>query len=193
MIKVPAAFATTIDRVIYLRYKFGEKMRNRGIETDQDSDESHNYFVGVLETVRSVLRPRMPVETPESVPLQDLTNRFVGLGVEEPSQEFLDAPDPVRPEKAQGDDNNYEAELLKSFDDAFMACTALVNDLNDIRENVLAIWSVLLGHDSGGLDPSIAAVTTNTAIDLARNLIEQVLPILEAQGDPCHVLESWAW
>lgn len=37
LIKVPAAFATTIDRVIYMRSKFGEKMRKCGIETNKDS------------------------------------------------------------------------------------------------------------------------------------------------------------
>ena len=192
MVKVPAAFATTIDRVIYVRSKFGEKMRKRGIETDQDSDDSHNYFVGVLKTVRSILKPRMPAETPESVSFEDLSNRFIGLKVQEPSQEFLNAPDLVRPEKEQGDDNNYEAELQKSLDDAMMACKGLVNDLNSIRNCIISIWTALSGFKDGSVDAAVAAVTTNTAIDLARNIIEQVLPVLEAHGNPCQVFEQWA-
>ncbi|KAJ4129856.1 hypothetical protein NW768_006826 [Fusarium equiseti] len=190
VIKVPAAFATTIDRLIHMRSKFGEKMRKRGVETDEDSDDNHSYFVGVLKTVRSILSPRMPVKTPESVSLEDLTNRFIGLDIQDPSQKFLDAPDLARPEKEQGDDNNYEAELQKSFQDACMACTALVNDLNDIRTTIVSIWTAVSGFRDGGVDPAVTVVTTNTGIDLARNLIEQVLPILEEHGDPCLFLEQ---
>ncbi|KAJ4256861.1 hypothetical protein NW762_008957 [Fusarium torreyae] len=189
LISVPASFAETIDRVIYMRSKFSSQMINHGVTPDKDSDVTHNYFVGVLEKVRSVLRPRMPAETPSFDSFDDLSNRFAGLNVYEPSQEFMDAPELVRPEKAQGDNDNYEVEAQKSFYDAMVAYTVMVNDLNNIRSYIEWIWS---NYKDGFFDLANAAVATNTGIDLARNLMEQVLPIFEDHGGACEIAERFS-
>ncbi|RFN50817.1 hypothetical protein FIE12Z_4893, partial [Fusarium flagelliforme] len=175
LISVPGSFAETIDRVIYTRFKFGDKMQKRGMERDDMSDESHNYFVGVLESVRGILRPRMPVETPASVSIEDLTNRFSGLNVYEPSQEFIDAPDLVRPEKVQGDDNNYEAEVSQSFDDTFMACAVLAKELYSLRYHITSTWVAF------------------AAIDLARSLMDQVFPIFESRHGSTKLMHTCAF
>ncbi|CAG7566386.1 unnamed protein product [Fusarium equiseti] len=189
LIKVPASFAETIDRVIYMPSTFGSKMIDHGVERDGDKDASHNHFVGVLESVRSILRPRMPAGTPALTSFEDLTNRFSSLNIHEPSQEFLDAPELVRPKKEQSDDNDYEAELQKSFADAMMAYFVLLKDLNDIRSRIEWIWG---NYQKGAFDPATAAVATNTAIDLARNLIEQVLSIFEEHGGAIKIAEKYS-
>ncbi|KAF4440758.1 hypothetical protein F53441_12209 [Fusarium austroafricanum] len=184
VISVPKALAETIDRVIFMRSKFGSDLIEHGAKLNQDSDATHNYFVGVLQKVRSVLRPRMPVDTPSFDTFDDLSNRFSGLDVYEPSQEFLDAPDYVRPEKAQDDNDTYEAEPQKSFHDAVIAYVVMLNDLNKIRSHIEWIW---LNYREGIFDLANAAVATNTGIDLARNLIEQVEPIFEDHGGACDI------
>ncbi|KAF5662003.1 SERINE-TYPE CARBOXYPEPTIDASE F PRECURSOR [Fusarium circinatum] len=99
-----------------------------------------DYFIGVLESVRSVLRPRMPADTPSYDSIEDLTNRFSGLNVYEPSEEFLDAPDIVRPQKAQDDENTYEAEPQNTLEDAMIAYAIMLDDLTHIRSHIKALW-----------------------------------------------------
>ncbi|KAH7250349.1 uncharacterized protein BKA55DRAFT_569260 [Fusarium redolens] len=119
-----------------MRSRFGAQLEERGAESDKDSDAMHNYFIGVLESVRSVLRPRMPADTPSYDSIKDLTNRFSSLNVYEPSQEFLDASNYTRPEKTQDDENTYEAEPQKTPEDAMIAYDVMLDDLTNIRSHI---------------------------------------------------------
>ncbi|KAF5536712.1 hypothetical protein FPHYL_12922 [Fusarium phyllophilum] len=189
LISVPKSLAETIDRVIYMRSRFGAQLEEQGAEVNDKSDETHNYFIGVLESVRSVLRPRMPTDTPSYDPIEDLTNRFSGLNVYEPSQKFLDAPDIVRPQKTDDDENLYEAEPQNTLEDAMIAYAFMLDDLTYIRSHIKSIWA---NHKGGFYDLATAAVVTNTGIDLARNLMEPILPIFEPHGGACAVSEKFS-
>lgn len=109
----------------------------------------------------------------------EVSNRFAGLVVFEPSAEFLSAPDFERPTKTQNDENRYESGPMTSIEDAFFALTALVNDMNRVRSRIQWIWS---GYKTGLVDLAAAAIATNTAIDLVRNMMEDVLPLLQLHG-----------
>ncbi|KAF5982503.1 hypothetical protein FBULB1_4262 [Fusarium bulbicola] len=112
-----------------------------------------------------------------------------GLNVYEPSQEFLDAPDIVRPQKAQDDENTYEAEPQNTLEDAITAYAVMLDDLTHIRSHIKALWE---NYKDGFYDLATAALVTNTGIDLARNLMEAVLPIFESHGGACAVSEKFS-
>ncbi|KAF7552167.1 hypothetical protein G7Z17_g4489 [Cylindrodendrum hubeiense] len=189
LILVPDSFSKTIDRVIAVRSSFGTQLSEHGMETAPDSDLKHFYFVGILEKVREVLRPRMSTKTmPTSSDSPEMmTTRFSGLQVYEPSQEFLDAPNIERPEKSTEDMVTYEAELQNRFEDAIMAFAMMLDDLDKIRSRIKWIWS---NYRDGFSELATAAVATNTALDLARNLMEDVLPIFKDHGGALDVCKK---
>lgn len=176
IISVPDSFSKTIDRVIAVRSSFGTQLSEHGLETTPNSDFKHSYFVGILEKVREVLKPRMSTETTTSSTdsIETMATRFSCLKVYEPSQDFLDAPDIERPAKSTEDNTIYEAELQNTFEDAILAFTMMLNDLNKIRSRIEWIWT---NHRDGHFELATAAVATNTAIDLANDLMEEVLPV----------------
>ncbi|KAG6081582.1 hypothetical protein E4U30_006691 [Claviceps sp. LM220 group G6] len=180
-VAVPRELCKTIQRVIHARSGFGSKLEDHGETVPNLSAETHMHFVGVLEEVRQVLTPLMPTENSEESPseLRELRNRFAGLAVYEPSSKFLNAPDFERPKKTQNDTVRYESEVMNSLEDAFFALTALVNDMNQVKAHIRYIWA---SYDTGNFDLTAVAVATNTAIDLVRNLMEDVEPLLEAHG-----------
>jgi len=63
--------------------------------------------------------------------------------------------------------------------DALEAYGMMINDLNKIRARIRWIWS---NYKDGHFDASVAAIGTNAAIDLARNIIEEISPILKGRS-----------
>ncbi|KAF5011827.1 hypothetical protein FDECE_2117, partial [Fusarium decemcellulare] len=189
VISVPVSFTETINRVIHVRAGFGAQLAEEGAVPNAKADATHSFFVGVLEKVREVLRPRMPAETPPFEPFEDSGNKFDPLHVYEPSQEFLDAPDIVRPQNAKGDSTTYEAEPQKTMEDAMMAYMLMYQDLDKIRGRISSIW---LSYQDGYVDVASAAIVTNTGIDLARNLMDQILPIFEDHGGAVRIGQQFS-
>ncbi|GAP88697.1 hypothetical protein SAMD00023353_3300010 [Rosellinia necatrix] len=204
--KVPASFVKTLDRVIRARRAFGDQIDGQGEVTGDKAapDSAHMYFVGVLEKVRDVMKPlfpspassqkQAPQASADGQETQDaLTNRFAGLSVYEPSEAFLNMPDVERPQPAKtaGDDElgaTYEAERLNAFEDVIFALTALMDDLNRFRERINWIWTA---YGQGLFDLCAAAIATNTAIDLARNLMDEITPDLDAHGGAWKMLQKF--
>lgn len=185
-VSVPAAFAKTLNRVIAARSEFGNQLAEFGISTDVSVEYKHSYFVGVLEKVREVLKPRVsPVfqdaaSTPtEPDPIGEIGGRFAGLSVYEPSEEFVNAPDINRPISVKQDNASYVAEPLKDLDEALFAYCLLINDLRVIRCRIEWIWT---NYRDGGFDLVAAAIATNTACDLARNLMDDIEPMFKEHG-----------
>ncbi|KAI0469205.1 hypothetical protein F4859DRAFT_505520 [Xylaria cf. heliscus] len=178
---VPDTVRTTIDRVIAARASFGTKLEEHGKVLSELSDAKHQHFIGVLEKVREVLTPFMPTPVPTQNASTDekMSNRFAGLAVYEPSQEFLDAPVPERPVKTGDDDAIYEAETETTFEHAIFALTNVINDMNRVRAHIRWIWS---NYKAGVFELTAAAIATNTAIDLVRNMMEDILPLLNSHG-----------
>lgn len=117
--------------------------------------------------------------TPPNNSRQDgFSNRFECLAVSEPSQAFLDLPDVERLTKA-ADGNNYEAETLQSLEDASFVFTTLINDMNRMRARIRWIWH---NYKHGTLDVVSAALATNMAVELIRDMLEDALPLIEKTG-----------
>ncbi|KAI2627114.1 hypothetical protein GGS21DRAFT_254216 [Xylaria nigripes] len=178
---VPATVRSTIDRVIVARSAFGDKLEKHGKAPTEISDAKHQYFIGVLERVREVLMPFMPADSVNQGEFIDenLSNRFASLAVYEPCPEFLDTPDIQRPAKTQDDNATYEAEDEASFEHAIFALTIVINDMNRVRARIHWIWS---NYKNAVFDLAVAAVATNTAIDLVRNMMEDIVPLLDRHG-----------
>ncbi|KAK3401902.1 hypothetical protein B0T20DRAFT_126224 [Sordaria brevicollis] len=177
-IKVPDNFVATIDRVISIRSGFGERLAEHGAGPKTKDDLKHRHFVEVLKKVREALLPRMSSRAasstgPKASTSDELSNRFSGLAVEEPSQAFLDAPDVERPTQPAEDKTVYEAERLAEFEEALTAYTMMMNDLARIRATIRWIWE---NYQKGLFDIAAAAVATDTAIALARGIIDEAEP-----------------
>ncbi|KAL4812452.1 hypothetical protein BDW67DRAFT_178687 [Aspergillus spinulosporus] len=146
----------------------------------------HNYFIGILEHVWQVLKPRMPsystkdslTQSPEddSGETQDgnLANRFGALDVQEPSEAFLKAPDAILP--LPRDD--------KAEPDVFAFCL-LLRDLQKMQAVIKHTWE---GYRLGKFDLVAASLMTNSAIGFVRNMEEEIQPLLDAHGGAMTIL-----
>ncbi|KAK3342754.1 hypothetical protein B0H65DRAFT_558919 [Neurospora tetraspora] len=181
-ITVPDNFAATIDRVISIRSGFGDRLAEHGAGPDTKADLKHRHFVEVLKKVREALLPRMSSKASSSTEVKaatsdEISNRFAGLAVEEPSQAFLNALDVERPTQPTEDKTIYEAETLAELEDVLFTYTIMMNDLARIRATIRAtirwIWE---NYQKGLFDIAAAAVATDTALALARGIIDEAEP-----------------
>lgn len=182
--EIPAAFTSALSRVITTRSTFGDRMDEHGAARHPASDKRHGYFVGVLQKVYDALKPRMSPDVQD-----DLNNRFAGLTVYEPSEDFLNAPDIEHPAPAdKADDVAYEAEMADDMEEALFAYTLMITDLDKIRYHVEWLWKNVR---EGGTDLATAALATNTACDLSRNMIEDIAPLFKKHGGALHVTQTF--
>ncbi|KAF4773296.1 hypothetical protein HER10_EVM0009527 [Colletotrichum scovillei] len=184
----PDSLTAALDRVIDLRAKFSTQLVEHGATTNAQDDSTHFYFLRVLCQVRHVLtahRTASPTNTAASTgdaaeKAQPSANKFEGLLVSEPSAQFINAPDappPTRPAKSETD-ANFEAESEMSSWDAQFVWQLVWKDLHGMRQRVRYMWQQFR---EGRHELVSVALATNTAIDLARNIVEDVTPVLQSQ------------
>ncbi|KAJ3498339.1 hypothetical protein NLG97_g1197 [Lecanicillium saksenae] len=187
-IAVPLSFQSTLDRAITARGGFGAKLEKHGSTVEPGNDAKHENFVDVLKHVRVILTSLMPAPTDEPSAEDDtLFNRFAGLTVYEPSEEFLAAPDIERPPTHEADPVDYAAETPSSFEDAMFALFMLMNDMNRARSTIKWVWK---GFNDFIFDVVPAAVATNTTIELVRNMMDDIVPMLDKYGGLKKCLEK---
>ena len=188
LVSVPGSLVKALDRAIVLRKDHGSAS-----EGSNAPDESHAHFLGVLEKTREILKPRSPTEMvndrlTEPVSEDDsgkfkndeILNRFQGLGLEEPSQQFLDAPDVKRATRSDTDGMpKYEVETEKSRIEEYLATHCLLQDVRHIRGFVCALWK----NFQEGMDICAVAITVNTAIDFVRTLEQDLVRQYPAKSD----------
>lgn len=81
-----------------------------------------------------------------------------------------------------------EAELMDDLEEALFAYTLMITGLNKVRSHIGWIWK----NVSDGLsDLAAAALATNTACDLARNKMEDVLPLFERHGGAVEIARNF--
>lgn len=175
--QVPLNFFQTLNRVITVRSGFGTQLAKHGANVSRESDLRHSHFVGVLEQVREILKPRTSPATQEAD--NNLAGRFASLELYEPSEQFLNAPDIERPARAPNDNAIYELEPPNTLEEAVFAFGLMMDDLDRIRFSIASIWQ---RYRRGATDLAAAALATNTACDLARNLTEEIAPMFKNHG-----------
>ncbi|KAI5306217.1 hypothetical protein KEM56_001807 [Ascosphaera pollenicola] len=189
-VKIPETFAASLRRAIDIRRAYGaevsQALREQKRKENKASDERHNYFIGVLEHVRDVLRPYMPQrfqsDATEASKSESLANQSEKLKVYEPSKEFLNAPDvTIHLEETDGEppSDHYEADRTNDFKEAILMFHLLLSDMAKMRAVVEQTWD---GYKKHIFDLPTAALTTNTAVDLARRMVEDAEPIFEPHG-----------
>ncbi|KAL8898425.1 MAG: hypothetical protein Q9207_006703 [Kuettlingeria erythrocarpa] len=174
-VKVPVGLVKVMDRAINLRKQFGSAVGGSG-----NPDCGHAHFLGILEKIREVLKPySAPPEDgpagpePESEALdaveqQHISNIFDTLDLEEPSQEFLDAPGagPAQPKTEKESNPKYEVETPQTREEEYLAAHCLLEDVTSIRRFLCALWK----NYEEGMELYAVSITVNTAIDFVRTL-----------------------
>ncbi|KAJ5084607.1 hypothetical protein NUU61_009186 [Penicillium alfredii] len=184
--EVPESFSTALDGAISLRQSLNNQFSTSTIQSSQDG---HGYSIGILEHVRRVLCPLMPMPSERAgnhfscsygTPEERLANKFNLLGIQEPEEEFLQTSDAAKASHAVPE-TDYEAELLRDADEARFAFHLLLQDANKLRNVIFETW---VGYRLGIFDLVSASLTTNTAIDLVRGIEEEITPSLRNVADP---------
>lgn len=201
-VKVPLTVVEVLNRAINLRQQRhtwsraqSESAASTGVE---ESNQSHAYFLGMLERTREILKPRMPPETiddflskPSSGSSDQATsdtqangqisNMFDNLEIQEPSQEFLDAPnvEPATIDKA-AQEANYEVETPQSIEEQYMASHCLFQDIRNIRSFLRQLWEA---YKDGEIALVAASITTNTAIDFVRSMEQDLVQRFPERSD----------
>ncbi|KAF1918794.1 hypothetical protein BDU57DRAFT_535853 [Ampelomyces quisqualis] len=187
---VPVKLAALLDATISLRQIYSNNISNILEDSvgKQISDDKHAFFLRVLIRVRDVLKPCLPKER---VALQrpkttaDLVNMFEHLDVEEPSAAFEQAPD-VAP--ASPNEPIYKAERKDDLQESYFAFYLLLHDFNKLRSEVSTAWA---RYQAGGQDLVAVSITTNTAVDLARSMTDELKTKFARHGGPIRMLQVY--
>lgn len=201
-VKVPVAVVKILNRAIELRrqqhttWSKGHAQSELPSDVEQ-SNESHGYFLGILERTREILKPRMPSEMlsdflakpssgasgQEESDTQingQISNMFDKLEMQEPSQTFLNAPDVERPTDPAIPQPDYKAEMVQSLEEQYLAAHCLFQDVRRIRYFLRQLWA---SYRDGGLGLVAVSITTNTAIDFVRGIEQDFLQQFPDKSD----------
>lgn len=196
--KVPIALLKVLDRAIKLRKQFSSAAGESA-----NPDEGHAYFLAILEKTREILKPHSAREVadeglnesssetrPQEAPEQEeIANIFDNLDLEEPSQEFLDAPGTESAPPTDKEDlrPKYEIEAPKTKEEEYLAAHCLLTDVRNIRRFLSALWK----DYREGMDLCAASITVNTAIDFVRELELDIVRRFPAKTDYLSIIEIY--
>lgn len=175
-VQVPASIAAMLQRAIKQRKVHNDLHQSKVGPGISDSNDSHNYFIGVLEQVQDILRPNMVVNPSSSSSTgpdtnsrgSDVTNAFAPLNVHEPT----DHPESSQEEKSIPYTHRVDAANdpeLRS-DEAFFARVCLFEDVHKILAVLRRLWE---NYRTGKMDLVAVSIASNTGIDFVRSLQEE--------------------
>lgn len=199
-IEVPASFMSVLNRAIAVRkrhYHWWNRQSETSIDsnsTKSQANDSHAYFIGVLEEVRRILQLRTPAEVVNDPSAQSIeetstskaayarvVNLFENLEPEEPSEAYLNSESASTSQKpTSSSDIRYGVEQAQSLEEVHLAVHCLFNDFDNIRRYLQQVW---IGYKHGAFDLIAASITTNTAIDFAKRLHEDFLETFPKHAD----------
>ncbi|KAF3217756.1 hypothetical protein TWF191_008387 [Orbilia oligospora] len=187
-VKLPKTIRLVLERAIAIRKKFAVASRMGGHEVDDKADKGHLYFITVLESALGRLSSSVAgavreskKQTPKAIKgevsigqqIPDLLEHLAlddndgddGLNAKDDGKD--DTPKTtIQPQIFEIEDE-YELELPESF---FMAF-CLLDDLNTLRDFTKETWTE---YKEGMIDAMTAAVTTNSAVILGKEMIDDV-------------------
>ncbi|KAF5234223.1 hypothetical protein FAUST_7749 [Fusarium austroamericanum] len=204
--QIPLFFRTALERAIWARKTFSVHFSEANKHLNVEANTAHAYFVSVLEKVRCVL---LKVEGGSGFKFNTMSkdsatniirdgsvaeaeisscNLFQALQVYEPSEDFLNASDVVLPAPSPPIDIEYTVENDGSEVECIFAFTTLLKDLIRLRGEVSNLWNE---YRSGKIDLAAAAVGSNLAIELARSMEEDMVPLLKRHGGALALLPKY--
>ena len=196
LVQVPGAIASALGRAIRLRKQqyseLSQERASNGFGTS--SDDSHMHFLGILEQTQEVLRPRMlsnSVYDPNARNTSHISvtassddsmvNKYKNLDIEEPSQDFIDAPEaPKATTVTSADASNYQAETVNNLQEEYLAAHCLFQDIKDIRNALRSVWD---SYQLQGLDTAAISLSVNTAITFVRDMEHDLLQHFPSKTD----------
>lgn len=180
--KVPLSVLSTLKRAIDARRKSNLWFKTN--EANEESDEGHVHFIGILEGVYDILKPHSQalhqVETDEDL---EIDNIFANLELEEPSEAFLNSPG-TKPELKEPR-KKYEAESMEEKFEMLFAAFSLFDDIFRIYGFVRNLWDQ---YHTGKSDLITVSVTSNTAIDMVRRLEQEFFKQFSSAKEPKEVI-----
>jgi hypothetical protein len=187
---VPVKLATLLDATISLRQSYSGEVSDVLDDSSEkrDSDDKHAFFLKVLKKVRDILKPRLPkdrVQTPVPKTTAEIVNMFENLDLEEPSEAFEQAPD-IAPSSSP--EPIYKAERQNDLSESFFALCLLLHDFSRLRTEVSVAWG---RYKIGALDLLAASVMTNTAVDLARSMTDDLKSMCDKHGGALRMVQIY--
>ncbi|KAM0279624.1 hypothetical protein ACHAO9_011603 [Fusarium lateritium] len=193
-LSVPKAFFNTIDRVISVRSVISKKIVSQNTNSRGKSDAKHPYFVGILEKVREILKAFLdPNASTSSDFMDNMTYFFVAEEIYEPSEKFLKTPGVQKSQATQSNISVYDVyviDLSKSLDKAMIAFCMMYKDLNEIRSFLSLCWD-RLRRVPDSFDPAVLAVLTNSSIDFAQGIADEVATMFEEHGGMTNMAKEY--
>jgi len=202
VVDVPIEFSRTLERTITVRRGFADLLKQAGATLDIAADETHSFFVDVLENVRNALKPLFwqesataskkglaPASEPAAAGAASLGTGSIFDILEVYETPELDLPvassatdeKPVPADKTQAAGLiEYKSEPTNTAADRFLAFLALGRDLTALREQVRSLWKAYADRE---ISLSSVAIATNTVIAFARAIEEGVAHLFKRDGN----------
>lgn len=178
-VEVPFKTTIALERGIWVRRSFSQKLTESGARRDRRPDASHSHFVEVLEKVRGYLKPIVEAglfkpddldKKPDVKANHPVKGMFDVLNVYTPSEEFLNAPD-ITPTPTAEPETQYTVEeeapgKTPSSPSPLFSATMTISARRFIR--------------SGRSTP--AALAPNTAFELAHSMEADIKKLMDKFG-----------
>jgi hypothetical protein len=192
-VDVPAKLGILLDATISLRQSYSGDVTELLEDSagKRASDNRHTFFLNVLRKVRDTLAPRFPrggASTKKPKTMQEIYNIFENLDLEEPSTAFQQMPEVKPATPTPEKEPIYKAERQNDPEENFFALHLLLHDFNTLRTEVSRAWS---GYKSGVHDLFAAAIATNTAVDLARSMTDDLKSTFAKHGGEYRMLQVY--
>ncbi|GAB1320995.1 hypothetical protein MFIFM68171_11205 [Madurella fahalii] len=196
-VNISVAFSKAIERAIEVRKGFVVLLEKAGATLDMTSDEKHKFFVGVLEKVRDTLRPPFwqsaqgakkkagGLDETESL-AEALNSGQSDCGVltanlfdvlkayDVPEIDLTAAEGPTEEEQQSAVETDAKAKEAVLID-----CESELQNTAADRFLAKALWE---SYANRQISLSSVAIATNTALDLARRIEEEVSHIFKPDG-----------
>ncbi|KAK6352022.1 hypothetical protein TWF718_005171 [Orbilia javanica] len=202
-IKLPKGIKFVLERAIAIRKRFAVAFRMHSPdEVDAKADEGHLHFITVLESALERLSSSVgaAIDSPKKQVEREVPtgHQISGLmeslaldddesgdedgdsdsvpNVEDDKKLKDDKPKTVQSQSFEIEDE-YGIEVPESFFIAF----CLLNDLNTLRDFIKETWAE---YKEGAIDVMTAAVTTNSAVILGKEIINDALSKIDRADFP---------
>ncbi|KAK4223589.1 hypothetical protein QBC38DRAFT_45279 [Podospora fimiseda] len=160
---IPDTFAIALNKCIAVQTSYC-------FEAGQDA-KFNLLYITMLEKIRTILKPRMSTKAAyacdEPIDPKTLKDLLDILNLYEPPENDIE---PLKDETIV-----FEAEPQEKVSDLLMVYYMLFYDMKKIQAELHGIWNEFRKNR---FDIGVVAVTTNTAIEVARSIINGVLPAL---------------
>ena len=156
-------------------------------EDDEEADQSHLHFVGVLQKALQVLVPIHELQELDrtNFKLEKLTatndnhvlkvkNAFGELKIEEIDEASLDALPSAASEvpRTRAADATFKYTVEDDGTEWYFAVESFFDDMHEMQHFIKGLWTI---YAAGAIDVATVSVVSNTAVDLVRRAEKELM------------------